>query len=299
MSNRIEFYKNRNISERFSVAIDFLKQNWKILYKNILPGGFPLAIIMAIIMTLEPANQPYTIPNIVNNLFFILIFFLVTFMNMVYFYSMTGALLHHYNLNEISGTTGWSDLKSTFLKLSVKTITINLVLLIPFIIIAVIIGVFVALFFSTGINSAASVILIIILILLLLAGLILTAPSFCMLYYPAFFSGKGIWESIKVSFVLGFRHWGSIFVALILTTILYTVVYMIFSAPFQILSLVSVLFPSGNLFILKFIFATLSTVGSMLSYPVIIIIFAFQYFSIVEKEESVSLQSQIDVFENL
>ena len=46
MSERIEFYKNRSIGERFSVAIDFLKQNWKALYKNILIGGLPLAIIM-------------------------------------------------------------------------------------------------------------------------------------------------------------------------------------------------------------------------------------------------------------
>ena len=51
--------------------------------------------------------------------------------------------------------------------------------------------------------------------------------------------------------------------------------------------------------IISYILATLSAIGTLLAYPIMIVLFAFQYFSIVEKEEGVSLQSKMDEFENL
>jgi hypothetical protein len=116
-----------------------------------------------------------------------------------------------------------------------------------------------------------------------------------MLYFPAYFSEKRIWESIKVSYVLGFKNWGSLFVALLLAGVMSMIVSIIFSLPYEIVSL----FTWGQVNILTYILATLSAIGSVLAYPILFLIFAFQYFSIVEKEEGVSLQSQIDEFENL
>ena len=295
MSEHIEFYKNRSIGERFSVAIYFLKQNWKVLYKNILLGGLPLAIILAIIMSLQPTARLNTVPELSNSLFYLPFQFFFTFANIVYLYSMTSALLLHYNKNKFSETTGWDDLKDTFFNLSGKTILISLVVLIPITIIVVIIGAFIAVFFSTGIVSAGAAVFPVILIILLFAVLLIIAPIYCLLYFPAYFSEKGIIESIIISFKLGFKNWASLFVAVILTSVLYFVIHSIFSAPFEFIKL----FLSGNNSILKFVFANLSTVGTLLLYPVMIIVYAFQYFSIVEKEEGISLRAQIEDFENM
>ena len=299
MTNRIEFYKNRGIGERFSVAIDFLKQNWKVLYKNILLLGLPLAIIMGYFLARQTDAQALT--DLPNLFLYYGIFMIISITNMIYMYSMTGAVLHHYECGQLTESTGWNSLKDTFFKFSGKTTLIILVVYIPIIIIvaifAAIFGVSVTAFSSEG-PQAISILLLIFFILLLLGGIIALAPSFIMLFFPSYFSKKTIWESIKASIVLGFKNWGSLFVAIILVGIVITVASLVFNMPFQIMSIFTTI-RGGGINIFSYILAIFSTTGTMLTTPIMIIIFAFQYFSIVEKEEGISLKSQLDEFENL
>ena len=298
MSERIEFYKNRSIGERLSVAIDFLKQNWKVLYKNILIGGFPLAIIMGYAMSQQIEMQ--TINDLSKMLIFYPVLLLAGLVNVVYMYSMTGAILHQYERNQLTESTGWNDLKNTFFQFAGKTFLITLIIYIALIlIVAIFFMIFgVSMYKSVFSDASSGFLMGFFFIILLLGVTIALAPSFIMLYFPAYFSGKRIWESIKVSFSLGFKHWGSLFVAILLAIILIIIVYMVFSLPFQIASMFFMLKGSGaNIFL--YIFATLSAIGTLLSYPVMIVLFAFQYFSIVEQEEGVSLKSKMDEFENL
>jgi hypothetical protein len=298
MSNRIEFYRSRDIGERFYAAIDFLKQNWKVLYKNILIIGLPLAVIMGYLAAWQPAmiqnlgTSGFTAAGLAGAMFFVIILFFVSFLNGIYIYAMTGSVLLHYDRKQLSETTGWSELKNTFFRLAGKFILISLILILFFTIIAGIITGFAvtvsSLFGNSPVAIAFSVFLII-------GGMIAILPSCILFYYPAFFSGKGIWESIQISFVLGFKNWGGLFVAIILAGIVFFILSMFFSAPYQIILLIL----PGQVTFLTYIFATFSTIGSLLLTPIMIIIFAFQYFSIVEKEEGVSLQSQVDEFENL
>jgi len=294
MSNRIEFYKNRDIGGRFSVAIDFLKQNWKVLYKNILLGGFPLAIILGILSLNEVS---YSVGNLPEFFMYYSLYIIVLLVNTIYLYSMTGAVLSHYGDNNLSDSSGWNDLKDTFFQFSTKTFLITLFVYIPIIMIIMIIaGIFgfsVTIFSSSG-SQAISIFLLIIFIFILLALLIAFAPSFIMLFFPAYFSGKTVLESIKTSFVLGFKNWGSLFIAIILTVIFVIIVSIIFSLPILVMTILTT-----RVTIISYILAIFSTTGTLLVTPVTIIIFAFQYFSIVEKEEGISLQSQIDEFENL
>jgi uncharacterized membrane protein (DUF485 family) len=133
MTNRIEFYKNRNIGERFSVSIDFLKQNWKVLYKNILLIGLPLAIIMGYFLARQTDAQ--ALDDLPNLFLYYGFFMLVSTVNMIYMYSMTGAVLHHYESGQLTGSTGWNNLKDTFFKFAGKTTLIILVVYIPILII--------------------------------------------------------------------------------------------------------------------------------------------------------------------
>ena len=297
MSERIEFYKNRSIGERFSVAIDFLKQNWKILYKNILIGGIPLAIIMGYALT-QTSNTQLIASNLTNFAIHYALLLLTSFVSSIFMYSMTGAVLSHYDKNQLTEATGWSDLKDTLFKFSGKTTLISLAIYVPILLVVAIFGAFafVAGDFSGAMgNKIATLLVVAVFILLLLGAIIALAPSFMMLYFPAYFSGKGNIESIKVSFKLGFANWGSLFVAILLAGIILTVVSMVFTTPFQLVTV----FTMGRATIFSFILAVFSSIGTILVYPIMIIIFAFQYFSIVEKEEGVSLQSKVDEFENL
>jgi len=295
MSNRIEFYKNRSIGERFSVSVDFLKQNWKVLYKNILIGGLPLAIMMSYFlaqqMNVELAHDV--------SVFFIhyVFFFLISFLSMVYLYSMTGAVLYHYDRNQLSETTGWNDLKETFFRFSGKTVIISLSVYIPLIIFVVIFAAFSFVLgdFSSSGSQTLSIIVIIFFLILFIGGAIALTPSFTILYFPAYFSGKGNWESIKIAFKLGFKNWGSLFVTIILAGIVLYIIYMLFLLPFIFVAI----FSMGQVTIFTYIFALLPALAITMIYPIMSVIFAFQYFSIVEKEEGVSLQSRVSEFENL
>ena len=296
MSERIELYKNRSIGERISAAIDFLKQNWKVLYKNILIGGLPLAIIMGYFLMQQGNIQVISDLSHIFLYYPFLLFF--SFVNFIYLYAMTGAILLHYGRNQLTETTGWNDLKNSFFKLAGKTISISLMVYTPILIVVGIMGAICFLIinvFSASGMQVGSFVLIFLLFLLFFGALVAITPSIIMLYFPAYFSGKANVESIKISFALGFKNWGSLFVAILITIIIFIVVYMVFSMPFQVM----VLFSTGHLNILSYILATLSSIGTLLIYPIMIIIFAFQYFSIVEKEEGVSLKSQVSEFENL
>ena len=295
MSERIEFFKNRSIGERLSVAIDFLKQNWKALYKNILIGGLPLAIIMGYFLAQQINAQML---SDMHTFFLHYIFFvLISFTTFIYLYAMSGAVLFHYGRNQLTETTGWNDLKDTFFRFAGKTVLITFMVYIPILlIVAGIAAIFsFSVGFTTGSANVGPIILMILLIFLLLVVFIALTPSFTILYFPAYFSGKTNMESIKIAFSLGFKNWGSLFVAILLTGIVFYIFYMLFSVPLIIVSI----FSMGHVTFISYILAILSATGMVGAYPIMFIIFAFQYFSIVEKEEGVSLQSRMDEFENL
>ena len=297
MSERIEFYKNRSIGERLSAAIDFLKQNWKVLYKNILLGGLPLAVILGFFLASQQGAASAS--GVFGVFLFTFLSLFISYLSMIYMYSMTGAVLLHYERDQLTETTGWSDLKDTFFRLAGKTTLISLVVFIPLILIVTLLVVIFSFSVASAAGSSASslvsVMVMLLFILLFFGVFIALAPSFVMLYFPAYFSDKEILQSIKISFVLGFRNWGSLFVSILLAGIVLGVVSVLFNLPFQLISL----FSPGNISIVSYLLAVLSAIGSLIATPIMVVIFAFQYFSIVEKEEGVSLQSQIDEFENL
>jgi len=297
MSERIEFYKNRSIGERFSVAVDFLKQNWKALYKNILIGGLPLAIIMGYFIAQMSGIRPVGVNDLPRFLLFYALLMLISFITNIYLCSMTGAVLFHYDRNQLNETTGWNDLKDAFFRQAGKITAISLL-------IAIFVGIIVVIFaaiwgfmtsFSLSSMRIGFYILLFLFILIFFGIFLALAPSLSIIYFPACFSKKTIVESIKIAFKLGFKNWGSLFVAILLAGITVIIISIIFSLPYEVV----LLFLRGQLSIISYIFAVFSAIGTLLISPIMTVIFAFQYFSIVEREEGISLQSQIDAFEKL
>jgi len=296
MSEKIEFYKNRGIGERFSVAVDFLTQNWKALYKNILIGGFPFAIIMGYLIAQIANVRPVGVSDLPRFLLFYVFLLLISFITNIFLYSMTGAVLSYYDRNQLNESTGWNDLKDTFFRFAGKITLISLL-------VAISVGIIMAVFavilgsvasFSLSGMRAGFFILLFLFILIFLGIFLALAPSISIMYFPACFSGKTTVESIKIAFKLGFKNWGSLFVAILLAGVVLATISVVFSLPYEVAALFS-----GHLSIVSYILATLSAIGTLLISPIVTVIFAFQYFSIVEKDEGVSLQSKVDEFENL
>jgi hypothetical protein len=289
---KIEFYKNRSIGERFSAAIDFLKQNWKVLYKNIVIFALPLMLVSAYFMQyymrfvqgLPLGNFSYVLETIA--------FVLASMLLSVVLYSITGTIIIKYENEELTEESGWNDLGSTFLSLAgktVKIIFITIVCIILIVLIPLIVG------GLTSFSSSLAIIITILFVLLILGGTIALMPSLTLLLFPAYFSEASTFGSITEAFKLGFKNWGSLFVAILLAGIVLVIISTIFSLPYQILAFIS----PGQVGLLSFIFATIAQLGTLLITPAMIVIFAFQYFSITEKEKGISLQSKVADFENL
>ena len=295
---KIEFYKNRSLSERFSASIDFLKQNWKVLYKNVLIGAIPLAIFIGFFAQYyEKAwfAKVYSGEVAVPNLPFIFLYFVLMIILIIYLNAMPGAILKKYGEGKLTLSTGWGDLKGTMLSLSGKTFAIGFILWVIIMIVVVGIAAIVGMLFS-GIVSGGAVFIIIGIVAVIALGLIfIFAPFLTLALYPAYFSEAGIWESIKIAFGMGFRNWGSIIVTLILIGVSTYIIVMIFAIPDIIVTMIS----HGEIGFLTFIGSFLLFLGEILTYPIMFIFIAFQYFSIVEKEQGFSLQSKVSEFENL
>jgi len=292
---RIEFYKNRTLSERFSASVDFLKQNWKILYKNILIGALPLAIIGGYFSQyyMKASFTGLYSGGTLANPLYILIYLLAAVALGIYLNAMPGAILKRYDEGKLTPATSWGDLSGTMFSLSGKTFAIGFIVTVIIVIIA---AAFVGVLSLLAEGSKGGAFFVgLLAVLILMPVLFAFLPSLVLSLYPAYFSKVSIWESIKIAFGMGFRNWGSLIVTLLLAGIAMYIIMIIFSIPNIIVLFIS----PGEVTFLTFIAAFITMLGNILTYPIMFIFIAFQYFSIVEKEQGVSLQSKVSEFENL
>ena len=292
---RIEFYKNRSLSERFSASVDFLKQNWKVLYKNILIGAIPLAIVGGYFAQyyLQASFTNIYSGQALANPFYILLYVIAIVALGIYLNSMPGAILKKYGEGELTPSTGWNELSGSMFSLSGKTFAISFMVGIVIVVLAATFGVVFSFLADGGLTGVFFVFGIVLFIML--AILLAFSPSLSLIFFPAYFSGAGNRESIKIAFGMGFRNWGSAFVTLLLAGIVLYVIVVIFAIPSIIITFIS----PGEITFLTFLFTFITILGEILAYPIFFIFIAFQYFSIVEKEQGVSLQSKVSEFENL
>lgn len=293
-TKKIEYYKNRTIGERFSASVDFLKQNWKMLYKNILYGGLPLALILGFLMQYymrgvgNISDTDYGALS--ENILPIILLFPVSWFFASYISAVTGAIIILYDTDELKPDTGFREIWKTALPLIGKTMLITFLLAITIGIGCICLGMLIG-FLGSAFGLFFTIILVIILGLATLA----ITPALSIVFFPAFFREFSATDSIREAFRLGFRHWASLFVTILLIGIIAYIVSIIFTLPSQILFI----FSPGEISVWTFLLSTLASVGNLLVTPAVLVFLAFQYFSIVEEEEGISLQEQVDDFEKL
>jgi hypothetical protein len=284
---KIEFYKNRNLGERFSAAADFLKQNWKVLYKNTFIIAIPLSLISGFSMQYY-TGFPGRMGGVDSSK--AILYFITAFIYGIALCAITGSVLLKYEEGTLTKTSGWNDLKATAISLFGKTALL-------FLVIGFLIIIFTVLFFLliVPLSISGSLFLTFLASFIFIALLVAVFPSLSLVYYPAFFAGKGTFESIKIAKNLGFKNWGTTFVVLLLASVLSFSVSVVLSIPNTISTFIFV----GEHNFLTFIFASIASFSAAITTPFVIVLLAFQYFAITEKEEGISLQSQVDEFENL
>ncbi|MDL2223920.1 hypothetical protein LJB92_01245 [Bacteroidales bacterium OttesenSCG-928-M06] len=292
-TNNLEFYKVRTVGERFAVAGDFVRQNWKLLLRNIVYIGAPLAIVSGyfsqeyVTGALDNvASGDYEASFVVNAL---LCTFLMVCLQL-FLFSMTGAILYQYTQNKLREDSSWKDLRGDMFFIMGKLFVLGLILTLM---IAVILLVVVVLFYILGFNSA----FIASLSMLSLLGIcIALIPSLMMAQQPIIFERESAWRSLVKGMRLGFKNWGAVFLTLLLGGVLLMIFSYFLAMPYYVYLMVHI---EGGGGFLGYVLAAMASLGTVIAYPLYIIFVGLQYTSIVEKEEGISLQNKIDDFDQL
>jgi hypothetical protein len=270
------------MGERFTATGDFIRENRKVLFKNLFPAGVILAVLMGFFMqdyvksVYFSGGNPVTLESI--NWFAYTGMMIVAIVFSLFIYAMSGAILGKYAEGSLTPETGWADLKGKFFSIAGKIFVQYCIVVLLLIALAVILAVPIFLLLKGPwliMGSLLFTLLFCVIILLLM-------PVFVLMSYPVYFESASAWAGIKQGFRWGFRYWGSTLATLLLGGLLLCVVYYILAMPY----ILYLMFGTGAAEWLGSLLAALVYVTILLLNPIYIIFLAFQYTSILEKEKA-------------
>jgi hypothetical protein len=296
--DKIEFYQKRDLGERFSASAEFIRQNWMVMYKIILMVAIPLALLQGyfqqIYMSAYLSNitriltgGDITMMNELYNNAGMWIYVLVSLLSMLALFAISGAILSRYEEGLLSKETTLQDLGNKILSNMANLLMIGLALIL-FGIVALIVFVLLVAFLTKASGFFA--------FLIAFVAIIAIVPPLYLVRFPAIFRGASTMESIKEGLQLGFKSWGSTFLMIIIIGIASYVISLVFVLPFTIWNLFNIGSEPG---VVSYILSGFSSLSTAFVTPLVFVFLAFQYFSVVEKIEGISLQSKVDEIDNL
>ena len=305
---KIEFYRQRTFSEKMNAVFDFIRENWKPLLKYSFYLIIPVCLIQSYAVNSISGSlfsQLLDSENIFNNSMSNIlsgygIILLCRLMGSAIMAGMIYAMMQTYAVreNRLQNVT-INDFKSILISNVWKYICMIFALIIIFIFIAFIMGIF------SAILSSISFLLV---IPILLAFLCFLIPL--MLVIPTYIFERDItfFDAIAKAWKLGFStFWGMIGLMIVLYIILY-VIQKVASIPWSATALISMLFSKTSETVmtqtpvykfLMYLFGLIQAFGEYVASIIGILGLAFQYFHAREKIEGVTVESNIDNFGNL
>jgi len=296
----IEFYKNRSLGERFSAAAEFLRQNWKVLYKIILIPAIPLAIVMGYFQQTFVSGYTAILQRVIadkditafNDMFSSAgtwIYYIVYLVFVVSLSAMAAAVMSRYQAGALSKDTSLKDLGSQILSNMGKLFLIGLCVIVIAVLALIIIGILIGVLASSIPGG------VVLAVFIAFAAFFAIIPPLYLVRFPALFQNASVGTSIKKGFILGFKNWGSTFAMIIVLGVATVVISFVFGLPYTIWTLTHL----GQSDAVSYILGGISSLSEAFVTPLVFVFLAFQYFSIAEKEEGISLQSKVEEFDNL
>lgn len=288
MTNRkIEFYKMRDFGQKLNATIEFIRQNFSKFFLSLLLIAGPASLLMGLIMKgfmtdafnmgANPDADPLAIFG--PNYFFMIVIsaFMGVMLSLTCFSYME--LYRNKEITEFSVVDVFRNALSRF--------------------------------------GAAFILFIIIVITVIVSSIFFILPGIYFfvvlsLALPIlFFEKTGPFEAFGRCFRLIKEKWWSTFGLLFVSAIIAYVAAMIFSVPFyalyvfEIFNLSSTEQPDPTAFINMFsswymaFSMMIMMIGSYLSYSIVIVALAFQYFNLAERANAYGLIDKIQDFENV
>lgn len=306
---KVAMYAKRSFGDKMNASFDFIKENWKPLFKFTTYLILPLCLIQALSlndvmgrsMAIAMTNTNTSDLNLLaqyGQTFWMSygLSILCSIIGSIILSSMIYALIRTYNEREerLEGIT-LSALKPLLLKNMGKMLKMILLAMLLMII---------------------AVMVLVLLATLTPFTLILTIPLFiaCMvpmaLLSPIYlFENIGIWAAFKKTFRLGVATWGGVFAISLIMGFIGGILQGIAMLPWYVATIVKYFFamsdsgsvvtvsPVYNFFL--YLLGILQTFGAYIGSIFMIVGLAYQYGHASEVVDSVSVEEDIDNFDNL
>ncbi len=277
---KINLQEQREFSEKINATFAFIRQNFTPLFKSLLYIAGPLLLISGIYAGLF--SNPSTAPAPGENPFGFLAelyaslapLFLLSYITNTLIIAVVYSYMVLYQQEDYTSITVgqvWIVAKKNILMLLIAGLLFSIIIGIGF-------------------------------IFLIIPGIIL-AVALSFSFFIIVKENKGIGSAFSRCFKLVSGNYLSTLGLLIVTSIIYFVVVIIFNIPNAILGGASLLFgisddgatnPTGLIKILFIISQLVYTIGSQLASIIILIAIAFQYYNLVEKKEAFGLMESIN-----
>lgn len=307
-SPKIPFYMQRPFGEKMNASFDFIKENWKVMLKYVTYLILPISLMQAVPMNSFMGYYMGAIMGGMGNLGFeeFGMGFFVSY-GLVILFSIIGGLLMTslvyafvklYNDREerLNGVT-FKDLKPLLFRNMGRLFLMGLLFFVLYIF---------------------TVVFIVLLAFGSLLTLILTIPALIAVFialavWPSIylFEDISLGASLSKALRMGFATWGGIFAILFIMGIIASVLQGVVATPWTMAVVVKSLFTyssegvaeigeSSVMYnILVYILGVLQVYGMYLSMTFAILGISYQYAHASEKLDSITVESEIDNFENL
>ncbi|MCC8187275.1 MAG: hypothetical protein LIP08_07140 [Bacteroides sp.] len=301
---KIVFYKKRQLGEKLNAAIDFMKENWRILFKMMVYIILPLSLLQGLSLsktitaiitgdwlygeTTSPGEGLITLIGVIGSL---------------YLAAMIYTLMKRYNDHEerLEGVT-FAEVLPQVNKGVGRLLLFGLTFVLAIFIFALVGGV---LFAVTGLSSAASLVFLLLFIVLFVALLVPFQLTQAILLFERNLSISQVWSQ---TFRLGYATWGGTFMLGLIASIVITVCALVVALPLIVFSTVQGLFSLSSAaasgtsatyglvqYLLSVVVSFFSCVASIFFY----VVMAYQYAHARETMDHVTLESDIDQFDDL
>lgn len=304
----IPLYKERAFGEKVSATFDFLTGHIKLWLKCCLYLFLPLSLVQAIALNgmfggmtdLSAMEEVEAVGGDYSGV----ISFALSYLGYIFFMAVGGllmsafiyAMIRYYrdNDNSLEGVT-LRDMAPQIKANFWSGLRVGLLL--------------VGLLIVWGVLVAVTAITVVLPILLVVALIVACVPVSLAMPVRMFEDDNTAWETVKRAFRLGWNTWGGTFLLMFVVGLIANILQGICSAPWYIVWIVKTIFEvdgshteitdAGWFGFLYYIFAVLQTFGTYLAMSLSVTALAYQYGSAAEKMDSVSVDEDIDNFENI
>jgi hypothetical protein len=305
---KIKYYRIRTFGERLNVSFDYLRETWKPMFKFTLYLILPICLIQAFatnaVMRAAFITGYYSstdtgldIASFIGNY---LVYYLCIFLGSAILSALVYTLMQEYERRE----TRLMDIRladfKPLLTRNFKKIAGAMLLFLAILFLYA--GFMILLAFISPWTLIATV-------LVLLAVSVVLVPSFALFIPLYLFEDKPLIPALRKSFAYGFRAWGETFLTVFVFGLLANIINMATTMPWYILTIVgSVMGMSGSdnridsqlwYNFLTYLLGIVQSYGIYLASIITATGYAFQYFHVREKQESVSVDGSIRDFDKL